>query len=1029
MIRSVLVANRGEIACRVFRTCRVLGIGTVAVHSDADTDALHVREADEAVRLPGAAPADTYLRGELLVDAARATGADAVHPGYGFLSENPAFARAVLDAGLVWIGPPPEAIEAMASKTRAKQLLGLAPLAPGDVTEDDLPVLVKAAAGGGGRGMRVVRELAEMDAALTAARAEAASAFGDGEVFVEPYVEGGRHVEVQLVADAAGTVWPYGTRDCSLQRRHQKVIEEAPAPGLSDALVERLFGLATRAARAVGYRGAGTVEFLVAADGTPHFLEMNTRLQVEHPVTEAVCGIDLVALQIRVAEGHTLEGPPQLQGHAVEARLYAEDPAAGWAPQTGTLHRLSVPEGVRLDTGYADGDTVGVHYDPMLAKVIAHAPTREEALRKLAGALERTTVHGPATNRELLIRSLRHPEVTAGHMTTAFYDRHLADLTATDTGPETRYAPLAAALADACGRSRFGGWRNLRSQPQVKRYVDVDGSEHDARYAATRDGFAVDGARVLAAAPDRVVLETDGVRRAFTVSSYADGRVYVGNVALTPLPALPEPSARQEPGSLLAPMPGTVVRVAEGLAEGARVTAGQPLVWLEAMKMEHRVTAPASGTLTALHARPGEQVEVGALLAGGPGGRGRGTPSTRVHGSGTHVSGGSPSMSTVLETEEHTALRAAVAALGRRYGRAYLTRVVQDGGHPDELWADAAKLGYLGVNLPEEYGGGGGGIAELSLVLEELGAAGCPLLMLVVSPAICGTVIARFGTDEQKRTWLPGLADGSRTMAFGITEPDAGSNSHRITTTARRDGDDWLLTGRKVFISGVDIADATLIVGRTEDARTGRLKPCLFIVDRDAPGFTRRAIDMELKAAEKQFELVLDDVRLPADALVGDEDAGLLQLFAGLNPERIMTAAFALGMGRYALERAVAYAKDRQVWQTPIGAHQAIAHPLAQCHVDLELASLMTRKAACLYDAGDDLAAGEAANMAKLAAADACVKAVDQAVHTLGGNGLTAEFGLASLIVASRVARIAPVSREMILNYVSHQTLGLPKSY
>ncbi|EPH43338.1 acyl-CoA dehydrogenase [Streptomyces aurantiacus] len=383
----------------------------------------------------------------------------------------------------------------------------------------------------------------------------------------------------------------------------------------------------------------------------------------------------------------------------------------------------------------------------------------------------------------------------------------------------------------------------------------------------------------------------------------------------------------------------------------------------------------------------------------------------------------------VLETEEHKALRAAVAALGKRYGRAYMTRVVQDGGHPDELWGDAAKLGYLGVSLPEEYGGGGGGIAELSIVLEELGAAGSPLLMLVVSPAICGTVIARFGTEAQKREWLPGLADGSRTMAFGITEPDAGSNSHRITTTARRDGDDWILTGRKVFISGVDIADATLIVGRTEDARTGKLKPCLFIVPRDAPGFTRHRIDMELQAPEKQFELALDDVRLPADALVGDEDAGLLQLFAGLNPERIMTAAFSLGMARYALARAVEYAKERTVWKQPIGAHQALAHPLAQSHIEIELARLMMQKAARLYDDGDDMGAGEAANMAKFAAADACVKAVDQAVHTLGGNGLTKEFGLASLIVASRVARIAPVSREMILNFVSHQSLGLPKSY
>ncbi|MDH6450963.1 MULTISPECIES: acyl-CoA dehydrogenase family protein [unclassified Streptomyces] len=373
-----------------------------------------------------------------------------------------------------------------------------------------------------------------------------------------------------------------------------------------------------------------------------------------------------------------------------------------------------------------------------------------------------------------------------------------------------------------------------------------------------------------------------------------------------------------------------------------------------------------------------------------------------------------------IETNEHKALRTAVSALGKRHGRDY---------DREALWAEAAKLGYLGVNLPEEYGGGGGGIAELSIVLEELGAAGCPLLMMVVSPAICGTVIARFGTDAQKQEWLPALADGTRTMAFGITEPDAGSNSHRITTTARKDGSDWLLTGRKVFISGVDLADATLVVGRTEDSRTGRLKPALFIVPREAPGFTRRRIDMELQAVEKQFELTLDDVRLPAEALVGDEDAGLLQLFAGLNPERIMTAAFAIGMGRYALSRAITYAKDRTVWNTPIGAHQAIAHPLAQAHIDLELARLMTQKAAHLYDEGDDAGAGEAANMAKYAAGEACVKAVDQAVHTLGGNGLTREFGIASLITAARVARIAPVSREMILNYVSHQTLGLPKSY
>jgi alkylation response protein AidB-like acyl-CoA dehydrogenase len=383
----------------------------------------------------------------------------------------------------------------------------------------------------------------------------------------------------------------------------------------------------------------------------------------------------------------------------------------------------------------------------------------------------------------------------------------------------------------------------------------------------------------------------------------------------------------------------------------------------------------------------------------------------------------------LLESEERRALRTAVAALGERYGREYFTTAVREGRQTEQLWREAGELGYLGVNLPEEYGGGGGGLYELAIVLEELGATGCPLLLMVVSPAICGTVIARFGTAQQRRRWLPGLADGSLRMAFGITEPDAGSNSHRITTTARRENGGWVLSGRKVFISGVDIADATLIVGRTHDARTGTLKPCLFIVERGTPGFEFRAIDMELAAPEKQFQVFLDDVRLPAEALVGDEDAGLLQLFAGLNPERVMTAAFCVGLGRYALGSAVEYARTRQVWKAPIGAHQAIAHPLARSRIELDLAALMMRKAAFLYDAGDDMAAGEAANMAKYAAAEACAAAVDTAVHTLGGNGLTAEYGLASLLTASRVGRIAPVSREMILNFVSHYTLGLPKSY
>ncbi|MFE5753336.1 biotin carboxylase N-terminal domain-containing protein [Streptomyces massasporeus] len=608
MITSVLVANRGEIACRVVRTCRAAGIRTVAVHSDADANALHARVADTAVRLPGSAPADTYLRGDLIVKAALAAGADAVHPGYGFLSENAGFARAVQDAGLVWIGPPPEAIEAMASKTRAKELLGIEPLR--DVTEADLPVLVKAAAGGGGRGMRVVRHLADLDGELAAARAEAASAFGDGEVFVEPYVEGGRHVEVQVLADTHGTVWALGTRDCSLQRRHQKVIEEAPAPGLPAALDAEVRALAVRAARAVDYVGAGTVEFLVA-DGRAHFLEMNTRLQVEHPVTEAVFGLDLVAEQIRVAEGHALaDEPPPARGHAVEARLYAEDPAKEWAPQTGRLHRLAVPDAVRLDTGYADGDDIGVHYDPMLAKVVAHAPTRAEALRKLAAALDGAVIHGPVTNRDLLIRSLRHPEFTAARMDTGFYDRHLPGLTEPAPDP---HAPLAAALAAAHGRSRFGGWRNVPSQPQTKRYL-MAGEEHEARYRHGRAGLEADGVRVVHADARLVILDVDGVQRRYEIARHGD-QVYVNTTALTALPRFPDPTAQHAPGSLLAPMPGTVVRVADGLAAGTAVKEGDPLLWLEAMKMQHKITAPVTGTLTDLCVVPGQQVEPGALLA------------------------------------------------------------------------------------------------------------------------------------------------------------------------------------------------------------------------------------------------------------------------------------------------------------------------------------------------------------------------------------------------------------------------------
>lgn len=381
------------------------------------------------------------------------------------------------------------------------------------------------------------------------------------------------------------------------------------------------------------------------------------------------------------------------------------------------------------------------------------------------------------------------------------------------------------------------------------------------------------------------------------------------------------------------------------------------------------------------------------------------------------------------ETDEQKELRAAVAALGAKYGPQYFQDCARQNRKTDELWKEAGELGFIGVNLPEEYGGGGAGMTELAIVMEELAASGTGLLMLVVSPAICGNIIARFGTDEQKQRWIPGLADGSITMAFGITEPDAGSNSHMITTTARRDGDEWLLSGQKVFISGVDQADAVLIVARTEDAKTGKLKPALFIVPTDAAGFEYKLIDMELLNPEKQFTLFLDDVRLPSDALVGSEDAGLSQLFAGLNPERIMASASAVGMARYALGKAVAYVNDRTVWKAPIATHQAISHPLAKIKIDTELAKLMMQKAATLYDGGDDWGAAEAANMAKLAAADAAVAAVDQAVHSMGGNGLTVEYGVAPMIALSRIAKIAPVSREMILNFVAQASLGMPKSY
>ena len=653
MIRRLLVANRGEIARRVIRTCRSLGISPIAVFSTVDSGGAWVAEADAAVELPGAASADTYLRADLLVDAARRAGADAVHPGYGFLAEDAAFAQAVLDAGLVWVGPPPAAIASMGSKVDAKALVAAAGVpvlpswAPGEVPADArYPLLVKAAHGGGGRGMRVVRAPGELADAVAAAEREAAASFGNGLVFVERWLERSRHVEVQVLADRHGSVVAVGERDCSVQRRHQKIVEEAPA-AIPDPLRQRLFDAAVAAARSVGYVGAGTVEFLVSADedagGEPAFLEMNTRLQVEHPVTEAVTGLDLVALQLSIAEGDPLpfDAPPPVRGHAIEARLYAEDPdprgtppgtpgvldprgtppgtpgalSAGWRPSTGTLHRIAVPGGVRVDAGVVDGDAVSAHYDPLLAKVVAHGPSRAAAARKLAAALAGASLHGLVTNRDLLVRVLRSDGFAAGPHT-GFLDEQPA-LLAPLAGPaEVATAALVAALAGSARRrasapvqrSVPAGWRNNPSQPATATYAGPDGDVAVSYRPAP--------VTVVSATPDTVVLVADGVRVAYRVHtvgpmSYVDGPGWA--VALGEVDPLPEPVAALPAGSLTASMPGQVVAVR--VAKGDRVNAGQQLLALEAMKMEHPVLAPTDGVLAELRVTTGSQVDAGDVLA------------------------------------------------------------------------------------------------------------------------------------------------------------------------------------------------------------------------------------------------------------------------------------------------------------------------------------------------------------------------------------------------------------------------------
>jgi acetyl/propionyl-CoA carboxylase alpha subunit len=660
-IGKLLIANRGEIAARIMRTAHGLGIATVAVYSDPDAEAPYVGLADEAVRLPGAAPADTYLRGDLIIAAAAATGADAVHPGYGFLSENEAFARACADAGLIFVGPGPGTIAAMGSKVQAKALMAAAgvPVLPGVTiaSADDLddlaasaagigfPLLVKAAFGGGGRGMRLVGGPGGRAEGVRSARGEAASAFGDGTVFLERFVIDPRHVEVQILGDTAGHVIHLFERECSIQRRYQKIVEECPSPAVGDELRAALTSAAVAAGQAIGYIGAGTVEFVLGQDGSFFFLEVNTRLQVEHPVTEEVTGLDLVELQLRIAEGEPL--PPaatsaRINGHAIEVRLYAEDVAAGFLPVTGPLHRFVIPAapGVRTDTGFRDGSVVSPHYDAMLAKVIAYGRTRADAAKRLARTLDRAQIHGVTTNRDLLAAILREPEFASGRTDTGYLTRHEPAVLTASRPRATAWHALVAALArQAVYRAEApvlatlpSGWRNVRSAPQRVTYT-ADGQEFAVAYRVTHaaPGGSASGATVEAsvndvplgaalflhaAGPELVDLEVDGLRRVYLVHRVG-AQTYVdasdGSSALSEVPRFGQPDKMAPTGSLLAPMPGLVLRVLADV--GATVAAGQPLVVLEAMKMEQTVTAPAGGVLAELRAKAGEQVAAGQILA------------------------------------------------------------------------------------------------------------------------------------------------------------------------------------------------------------------------------------------------------------------------------------------------------------------------------------------------------------------------------------------------------------------------------
>ncbi len=645
-IARLLIANRGEIARRIMRTAHDMGISTVAIYADGDADAPFVREADAAIALGGRTSAETYLDVGKVIDACKRSGADAVHPGYGFLSENQGFAQAVIDAGIKWLGPSPEVIGLMGDKLSAKKLMQEAdvPTLPaielsgdtdlsGAALEIGYPVLVKASAGGGGRGMRVVENEADLEEAVAGARREAAGAFGDDTVFLEKWLDTSRHVELQILGDHHGNLVHCFERECSIQRRHQKIIEEAPSPAVTDDIRERMGAAAVAAARKLGYASAGTVEFLLAGDDF-YFLEVNARLQVEHPVTEEIIGHDLVREQIRIAEGEPLSFAQEdlaINGCAIEARLYAEDPANGFLPSPGPVVKWqpSTAGKARFDSGVESGSDISTDFDPMIAKVIVHAPTRREAAARLARVLETTTVQGLTTNRDFLVNTLRSPEYLAADTTTDFIERVNPALTRVVSDADLVNAGIAA-LIEAQARRRatarihrnvVSGWRNSTMPPQRVSYAAGE-QELALAYQSRRDGTfdvaagdATHHVVALKAGDGEVEVAIDGMRQRFGVTAHGDDWLVQSNnggITLTEQPRYPSAAGADVGGGLKAPMPGAVL--AAEVEAGQTVEKGQLLIILEAMKMEHRITAPMSGTVETVHVNVGEQVENGQLL-------------------------------------------------------------------------------------------------------------------------------------------------------------------------------------------------------------------------------------------------------------------------------------------------------------------------------------------------------------------------------------------------------------------------------